>query len=97
MAKLRPLYDNIVILPIEKEEKTKSGILLPEKDKKEKPEQGEVIAIGEGRIKENGELQKLSVKIGDKVLFKSYIPSEIEVEDKKYLILRESDILAILE
>lgn len=97
MAKLRPLYDNIVILPKEKEEKTKSGILLPEKDTNEKSEQGEVIATGEGRVKENGEIQKLSVKIGDKVLFKSYIPNEIEIEDKKYLILRESDILAILE
>lgn len=97
MAKLRPLYDNIVILPKEKEEKTKSGILLPEKNSNEKPEQGEVIATGEGRVKENGEIQKLSVKIGDKVLFKSYIPNEIEIEDKKYLILRESDILAILE
>ncbi|MCF7795557.1 co-chaperone GroES [Patescibacteria group bacterium] len=97
MAKLKPLYDNVVILPIEKEEKTKSGILLPEKDAKEKPEQGKVVAVGEGKLKENGEIQKLSVKIGDKVLFKSYIPSEIEVEEEKYLILRESDILAILE
>jgi chaperonin GroES len=97
MAKLRPLYDSLVVLPKEKEEKTKSGILLPEKDSKEKPEQGKVIAVGEGRVKENGEIQKLSVKIGDQVLFKNYMPSEIEVEEVKYLILKESDVLAILE
>jgi len=97
MAILKPLYDNIVIKPLEKEEKTKSGIILPDSETKEKPERGEVIAVGDGKIKDNGEIQKLTVKIGDKVLFKNYIPSEIELEDKKYLILRESDILAILE
>lgn len=93
--KIRPLGDNLVVEPQEQE--TKGGIVLPESAKEESPAQGTVVAVGPGRLTEEGKRQKMEVKKGDKVLFKKYAPTEIEVDDKEYLILSESDVLAILE
>ena len=95
--KINPLSDHILIEPMPQEEKTKSGILLPETAEKEKPEQGKVIAVGPGRKNDEGKVIPLDVKPGDKVLFTKYGPNEIKVDDKEYLIAREEDILAILE
>jgi chaperonin GroES len=95
--KIKPLSDHILIEPIKEEEKTKTGILLPETVEKEKPEQGRVIACGPGRKTSSGKIIPLEVKVGDKVLFTKYGPNEIKVGDKEYLIAREEDILAILE
>lgn len=95
--KIKPLSDHILIEPMKKEEKTKSGILLPESVEKERPEQGKVIAIGPGRKTASGKIIPLEVKVGDKVLFTKYGPNEIKVDDKEYLIAKEEDILAIIE
>jgi len=95
--KIRPLADHILIEPIKQEEKTKTGILLPETAEKESPEQGKVIAVGPGRKTDSGKIIPLDVKKGDKVLFTKYGPNEIKVDDKKYLIAKQEDILAILE
>ena len=82
---------------LEEDKTTKSGILLPETAEKEKPIKGKVLAIGPGKRNEKGELQPMSVRVGDIVLFKKYGPDEIEIENKKYLVGDEEDILAILE
>lgn len=95
--KIKPLADYILIEPIKEEEKTKTGILLPETVEKEKPEQGKVIAVGPGRKTEDGKIIPVSVKPGQKVLFKKYGPDEIKINDKEYLIAKEEDILAIIE
>lgn len=94
--KLKPLSDRVVVEPISEEEKTKSGIVLPETIDKEKPEQGKVIATGPGRILADGKRAPMTVKVGDKVVFKKYGPDEVKVGDKKYLIVSEEDILAII-
>lgn len=95
--KIKPLADYVLVQPIKEEEKTKSGILLPETAEKERPEQGKVIAVGPGKRNEKGELVPVSVKPGQKILFKKYGPDEIKVDNKEYLICKEEDILAILE
>ncbi len=95
--KIKPLADYILIEPIKEEEKTKTGILLPETAEKERPEQGRIIACGPGKKDKAGKFILLEVKPGDKVLFTKYGPNEIKVEDKEYLIAKEEDILAILE
>ncbi len=95
--KIRPLADHVLIEPIKEEEKTKSGILLPATAEKEKPEQGKVVAMGPGKKDETGKYIPLEVKVGDRVLFTKYGPSEIKVDNKEYLIAKEEDILAILE
>ncbi len=82
---------------LEEEKTTKSGIVLPETAEKEKPVKGKVLAIGPGKRNDKGELQPMSVKVGDVVLFKKYGPDEIEIENKKYLVGDEEDILAIIE
>jgi chaperonin GroES len=87
----------LFIEPLTEEAVTKSGIVLPDTAEKEKPIQGTVIAVGPGKLNERGERIPMSVKIGDKVLFKKYGPDEIEVEKKKYLVGDEDDVLAILE
>jgi len=94
---IKPISDHILIEPIKEEEKTKTGILLPDSAEKEKPEQGKVIAVGPGKKDESGKAVPLEVKSGDRVLFTKYGPTEIKVEDKDYLIAKEEDILAILE
>ena len=95
--KIKPLSDHILIEPIKEEEKTKSGILLPETAEKEKPEQGRVIAVGPGRKTASGKVIPLGIKPGDKVLFTQYGPTEIKVENREFLIAKEEDILAIIE
>ncbi len=94
---IKPISDHILIEPIKEEEKTKSGILLPETAEKERPEQGKVIAVGPGKRNTAGNVIPLDVKEGDKVLFTKYGPSEIKIEEKEYLIAKQEDILAILE
>ncbi len=94
--KIQPLADRVLIEPLRREEKTKSGIVLPDTVQKEKPEEGKVVAVGPGKLLENGKRQSLSVKKGDRVLFAKYGPTEIKVEDKEYLIAQEDDILAII-
>lgn len=93
---LKPLGDRVVVQPVEQDEQTASGIFLPE-TAKEKPQQGEIIAAGPGGRKENGERIALDVKIGDKVLYARYSGTTIKLDGKEYLILKESDILAIVE
>ena len=94
--KLQPLGDKIIVKPLEEKEVTPGGIFLPQTSK-EKPEKGEVIAVGPGKLLENGKRAGLSVKVGDKVVFKKYGPDEIKIEDKEYLIISEEDVLAILK
>ena len=94
---IKPLSDHILIEPIEEEEKTKTGIFLPETAEKERPEQGKVIAVGPGRKTSSGKVIPVEVKPGQKVLFTKYGPSEIKVGDKEYLIAKQEDILAIIE
>ena len=93
---LKPLADRLVVEPIEQEEVTAGGIILPE-TAKEKPQQGNVIAAGPGRTDEDGKRIPMDVKVGDKVLYAKYSGTEVKLESKKVLILRESDILAIVE
>ncbi|MCX7665878.1 MAG: co-chaperone GroES [Gemmataceae bacterium] len=90
---IRPLDDRVLIEPLEAEEKTAGGILLPD-TAKEKPQRGKIIAVGPGKLRDNGERTPLSVKIGDEVLFGRYAGSEIKQGDKEYKVMRESDILA---
>ncbi len=94
---IKPLSDHILIEPAAQEEKTKSGILLPDTADKETPEQGKVIAVGPGRKDESGKVIPMEVKEGDVVLFTKYGPNEIKIEGKEYLIAKQEDILAILE
>lgn len=94
--KIRPLSDHVLIEPIEKEEKTKAGIVLPETAEKES-QQGKVVAVGPGKKLPSGKVLEMSVKKGDIVIFRKYGPDEIKVDDKKYLIAKEEDILAIIE
>ncbi|MDP2736689.1 MAG: co-chaperone GroES [bacterium] len=95
--KLKPLHDHVIVKPITEDEITKSGIVLPDTIDKEKPEKGEVIAVGEGKLLDNGQKAVMGVKVGDKVMFKKYSPDEIKVDGVEYLIISESDILGILE
>ena len=94
--KLRPLADRLVVEPPERDDMTASGIYVPE-TAKEKPQEGKVVAAGQGRKDEDGKLIAMEVKVGDRVLYAKYGGTEVKLEDKKYLILKESDILAILE
>jgi chaperonin GroES len=94
--KLRPLGDRVWVEPLEQEEMTPSGIVLPE-TAKEKPMEGKVLAVGPGARKENGERAPLDVKVGDRVLFAKYAGTEIKHNGFKYLIMRESDLLAVLD
>ncbi len=95
--KIKPLAGHLLIEPIKEEEKTKSGILLPETAEKDRPEQGKVIAVGPGRKTRDGKVIPFEVKPGDIVLFTKYGPNEIKVDNKEYLIAKEEDILAIIE
>lgn len=94
--KLKPLHDQVIVKPIEAQEVTKSGIVLPG-TAKERPEQGEVLAVGSGRLLDNGQRAPISVKAGDRVLFKKYSSDEIKVDGAEYLVVKESDIIAIIE
>jgi chaperonin GroES len=92
---LKPLGDRVVIKPLEQEEVTPSGIVLPE-TAKEKPQKGEILSVGPGARDEDGKRIAMDVKVGDKVLFAKYAGTEIKIDSEKLLILRESDILAVL-
>lgn len=93
---LRPLGDHVVVKPLSREEKTEGGIILPD-TAKEKPQEGEVIAVGPGRLLENGTRVQPEVKVGDKVVYAKYGGTEVKIEGVEYLIMRESDILAVKE
>ena len=92
-AKLKPLADRVLVKPIEKEEKTKSGIYLPD-TAKEKPQEGEVVAVGPGKVTDEGKKIPMELKVGDRVIYAKYGGTEIKVDDEELMILRESDILA---
>ncbi len=92
---IRPLGDRILLQRVEAEDKTAGGILLPE-SAKEKPKEGKIIAVGDGRMLDNGERSSFSVKVGDRVLFSSYAGTEVKVDGGEYLIMREDDILGVI-
>jgi len=92
-----PLSNHVFLEPQEEEKTTPSGIVLPDTADKEKPQKGKVLAVGPGKLNEKGERIPMSVKVGDTVLFKKYGPDEIEIDNKKYLVGDEDDILAIIE
>ena len=94
--KIRPLHDRILVERLEEQEVKKGGIIIPD-TAKEKPQEGKVIAAGNGKVTEDGKKVPLDVKAGDRILFGKYSGSEVKIEDKEYLILREEDVLAILE
>jgi chaperonin GroES len=94
--KIRPLQDRILVKRIEEEDKTKGGIIIPD-TAKEKPQEGKVIAVGGGKVLEDGKVQPLDVKKGDRVLFSKYGGTEVTVDDEEHLIIREDDILGIIE
>ncbi len=98
MAKmnLKPLGDRVIVKPMEAEEKTKGGIILPD-TAKEKPIEGTVVAAGPGKVSDDGKAIKMEVKVGDKVLYGKYSGTEVTVEGEEYLIMRESDIFAVIE
>ncbi|MBA4392200.1 MAG: co-chaperone GroES [Desulfobacca sp.] len=96
MMKIRPLHDRVIVQRIEEEEKTKGGIIIPD-SAKEKPQEGKVIAVGAGKILDNGTKVSLDVKVGDKILFGKYAGTEIKIDGDEYLMMREDDILGVIE
>jgi chaperonin GroES len=94
--KIRPLQDRIIVRRVDEEETTKGGIIIPD-TAKEKPQEGKVIAVGKGKANEEGKLQPLDVKKGDKVLFSKYAGTEINIEGVEHLIIREDDVLGVVE
>ena len=94
--KIRPLQDRVLVERIEEEEKTKGGIIIPD-TAKEKPQEGKVVAVGSGKVNEDGKVTPLTVKAGDKILFGKYSGTEIKLNGNEYLIMREDDILGIVE
>jgi chaperonin GroES len=94
--KLRPLQDRILVERVGEEEKTKGGIIIPD-TAKEKPAEGKVVAVGKGKVDENGKRIALEIKKGDRILFGKYSGSEVKIEDKEYLIMREEDVLGIID
>jgi len=95
MLKLRPLHDRVVIKRLDEERKSAGGILIPE-NAAEKPDQGEVMAIGKGRILEDGKVRPLDVKVGDRILFGKYSGSTVKIEGTEYLVMKEDDIMGVL-
>ncbi|MFA5070433.1 MAG: co-chaperone GroES [Patescibacteria group bacterium] len=93
---LKPLNDKVIVKGLTGDEMTKAGIILPDTAEKEKPEKGEVLAVGPGKLLENGQRSQMSVKVGDKVLFKKYGPDEVKIDDKELLVVSEEDIIAII-
>ncbi|PYN36125.1 MAG: co-chaperone GroES [Candidatus Rokuibacteriota bacterium] len=94
--KIRPLHDRLLVERLEEKEVKKGGIIIPD-TAKEKPQEGKVIAVGNGKVTDEGKKVPLDVKAGDKILFGKYSGSEVKLDDKEYLIMREEDVLAILE
>lgn len=96
MANIRPLQDRIILKRVESEEKSKGGIIIPD-NAKEKPMEGEVLAVGNGKVLDDGTVKQLDVKVGDRVLFGKYSGTEIKLDGEERLIVREDDILGIIE
>ena len=94
--RLQPLHYQVIIKPLTAEEKTKSGIILPDTINKDRPEQGEVIAVGPGRLLDNGQRAPMSVKTGEKVVFKKYSTEDLKLDGQEYVVVAERDILAII-
>jgi chaperonin GroES len=94
--KIRPLHDRLLVERLEEREVKKGGIIIPD-TAKEKPQEGRVIAVGNGKVTDDGKRLSLDVKTGDKILFGKYSGSEVKLDDKEYLIMREDDVLAVLE
>jgi chaperonin GroES len=94
--KIRPLQDRIIVKRIDEEEKTKGGIIIPD-SAKEKPQEGKVIAVGKGKIDDEGKVHPLDVKKGDRVLFSKYSGTEVQIEGDEHLIIREDDVLGVVE
>ena len=94
--KIRPLQDRILVKRVDEEEKTAGGIIIPD-TAKEKPQEGRVVAVGNGKINDNGDTQPLDVKKGDRILFSKYAGTEVNLDNEEHLIIREDDVLGILE
>ena len=94
--KIRPLQDRIIVKRIEEEEKSKGGIIIPD-TAKEKPQEGKVVAVGKGKINEDGKIIPLDLKVNDRVLFGKYSGSEINIDGEEHLIMREDDVLGVIE
>ena len=94
--KLKPLGNRVILEAVSTEEKTKSGIIIPDTVDKEKPEQGKVLAVGPGKVLESGQRNQMDIKEGDTVLFSKYSPTEIKIEGKDYLVVSDEDILAVI-
>lgn len=94
--KIRPLQDRVLVKRIQEEEKTKGGIIIPD-TAKEKPQEGKVVAVGKGKPNDDGKIRPLDVKVGDRILFGKYSGSEVKIEGDEHLIMREEDILGVLE
>jgi chaperonin GroES len=95
-VKIRPLQDRVIVRRIEEEEKTKGGIIIPD-TAKEKPQEGKVVAVGKGKLNEDGKVVPLDVKVNDRILFGKYSGSEINIDGEEHLIMREEDILGVIE
>lgn len=94
--KIRPLQDRVIVKRIEEEEKSKGGIIIPD-TAKEKPQEGKVIAVGKGKVNDDGKVMPLDVKVNDRVLFGKYAGSEINIDGEEHMIMREDDILGVIE
>ncbi len=94
--KIRPLQDRVIVKRVDEEEKTKGGIIIPD-SAKEKPMEGEVVAVGNGKVLENGTKLEMTVKVGDRILFSKYAGNEVKIDGVEHLIMREDDILGIIE
>ena len=94
--KIRPLQDRVIVKRVEEEEKTKGGIIIPD-TAKEKPMEGKIIAVGKGKVLEDGKIHPLEVKAGDRVLFGKYAGTEVKIDGEEHLIMREDDILGVIE
>jgi len=94
--KLRPLHDRVIVKRLEEERKTASGIVIPD-TAAEKPDQGEVVAVGNGKVLDDGKLRKLEVKVGDKILFGKYSGQTVKVEGEELLVMREEDVMGVIE
>lgn len=95
--KIRPLHDRVVVRRAPEETRTAGGIVIPDSASKEKPIQGEVIAVGPGKVSDNGQLQTMAVKVGDKVLFGKYSGTEVKLNNEELTVMREDDIMAVVE
>ena len=96
MSNIRPLHDRVIVKRVKEEEKTKGGIIIPD-TAKEKPIEGKVLAVGNGKVQEDGKVRPLDIKAGDRILFSKYAGTEVKIEGEEHLIMREEDILGVIE